>query len=97
MDGTAKNIQTISLLMGRLFIHLNAARIDGFEIESTYFIPRVWAECRIWPRANSSLTWPHRPLLDDAGLSMVGNALDTIISEHKAVGKMVWLDSPLGS
>jgi hypothetical protein len=97
LDGTARNIQTISLLMGRLFIHLNAARIDRFEIESTYFITRVWNECRIWPDANCSLVRPHRPLLDDAGLSMVGNTLDSIVRGHKAAGKMLWLDDLPGT
>lgn len=92
VDGTARNVQTISLLMGRLFIHLNAARLDAFEIESSYFITRVWDECRIWPAANASLRGPHRPLLDDTGLSMVGNSLDTIIKGHKAAGKAFWLD-----
>jgi hypothetical protein len=92
LDGTARNIQTISVLMGRLFIHLNAARVDGFEIESALHITRVWDECRIWPRPNSSLTWPHRPLLDDNGLSMVGNALDIIMSS----GKVKWTETPPG-
>ena len=75
LDGNARNIQTISLLMGRLFIHLNAARIDDFEIEGVYFISRVWAECRIWPNSNSSLTWPHRPKCSsvDAPTNASGN------------------------
>lgn len=97
LDGTTRNIQTITILMGRLFIHLNAARVDGFEIESTNFISRVWDECRIWPSPNSSLVWPHRPLLDDAGLSMVSNTLETIFSVGKATGKITWLDSLPGS
>ena len=74
LDATERNIQTISLLMGRLFIHLNAARVDGFDIESRYFVTKVWDECRIWPDPNCSLSWPSRPLLDNSGLSMVSTA-----------------------
>lgn len=93
LDGTERNIQTISILMGRLFVHLNAARIDGFEIESIYWISRVWNECRIWPNANAALTWPHRPLIDNDGLSMIGNTLETIIQGHRTFGKLDWLDN----
>lgn len=92
LDGTSRNIQTITILMGRLFIHLNAARVDGFEIESRYLIPRVWNECRIWPNPNAASTWPHRPLLDDSGLSMVANTLDTLTESHKAAGKAFWIE-----
>lgn len=82
--------------MGRLFIHLNAARVDGFEIERTYVISRVWNECRLWPTPNTALTWPHRPLLDNSGLFMVGNTLGTILEGHKASGKLIWLDDAPG-
>ena len=88
LDGTERNIQTISILMGRLFLHLNAARVDGFEIEGVYFISRVWAECRIWPNASSSLVWPHRPLVGNDGLSMIANTLQTIFSDEK----IRWVD-----
>lgn len=93
LNDTDRNIQTITLLMGRLFIHLNAARVDGFEIEKVFWISRVWDECRIWPNANCSPAWPHRPLLSDAGLAMIANTLDTILTS----GKVTWLDKSLGS
>lgn len=89
LDNTERNIQTITLLMGRLFIHLNAASVDGFEIEGAYWISRIWDECRIWPNPNCSFVWPHRPLLSDDGLAMVGNTLDTLLKSRKTV----WLDA----
>ena len=92
LDGTDKNAQTISLLIGKLFIHLNSVRLNGLDIESRYFISRVWDECRIWPDPNCSLSWPHRPLLDDKGLFKVGNALETLVSAHMGAGKAVWID-----
>ena len=79
-----RNVQTISLVIGKLFIHLNAARIDGFELEEAYFVSRVWDECRIWPDANSLLTWPHRPLLDDAGLQTMSMGIDQIQRSKRA-------------
>ncbi len=84
LDGMDRNIQTISLIVGKLFIHLNAARIDGFNFEETYFVSRVWDECRIWPDPNSSHRWPHRPSLDDAGLSTMSAGIDQITRSEKA-------------
>lgn len=92
LDGTSRNIQTISLIMGRLFVHLNAARIDNFTIEKVYFISRIWNECRIWPDANSTLYWPHRPAPDNEGLFKISNALAAIGESPK----VFWIDNPAG-
>ena len=86
--GTAKNIQTTTILMGKLFIHLNAARVDNFEIERAYIVARVWDECRVWPIVPATRKWPHRPLLDDAGLSMIAHTLETLFSASNTI----WLD-----
>jgi len=83
LNGMDRNIQTISLVIGKIFVHLNAARVDGFDLESTYFVSRVWDECRIWPDPNSSCSWPHRPLLDNAGLSIMSAGLEQIIQSAK--------------
>jgi hypothetical protein len=85
-----RNIQTISLVMGRLFIHLNAARVDGFDIESVYIVTRVWDECRIWPDPNSSLIWPHRPALDNAGLFTMSDGIEQIQKSKKTT----WIKWP---
>jgi hypothetical protein len=98
LNGTERNIQTISILMGRLFVHLNAARVDGFEIEKTYDVSRVWNECRIWPSANTAFAWPHRPLLNDDGLFIIGNTLETIFQGQKDFGRLTWLgEVPTGT
>ncbi len=83
LNGMYRNIQTISLIIGKLFIHLNAARVDGFDFESTYFVSRVWDECRIWPDPNSSHSWPHRPLLDNSGLSTMSSGIELISKDKK--------------
>lgn len=90
LDEADRNIQTISLIIGRLFLHLNASRVRGFEIETGIFVSRVWNENRIWPRPNSSLVWPHRPLLDNEGLSLIGNVLEDITRSAKAR----WIEKP---
>lgn len=83
LDGMDRNIQTISLVVGKLFIHLNAARVEGFDIEGAYFVSRVWDECRIWPNPNSSHSWPHRPLLDNAGLGVMSAGIEEICKSDK--------------
>jgi hypothetical protein len=88
LNGTTKNIQTTTIILGRIFVHLNAARVDGFKIEDAYFVSRVWDECRIWPNSPKARRWPHRPLLDDDGLSMIARSLDTIFSRDNTT----WLD-----
>ncbi len=93
LEGTAKNIQTTTILLGRLFIHLNAARVDDFEIEQAYLISRVWAECQIWPAIPARRKWPHRPLLNDRGLSMVARSLETILVSDKCN----WIDESVKS
>lgn len=83
LDGMDRNIQTISIIMGRLFFHLNAARINNFSIEENFVIPRIWNECRIWPNPNSKIIWPHRPFLDESGLSLMGDSLNEFIKSSK--------------
>lgn len=88
LDGTGRNVQTTTILLGRLFIHLNAARIDNFEIEQVYFVSRVWRECQIWPTPILRRKWPHRPLLDDSGLSMIARSLEEIAASKN----VKWVD-----
>jgi hypothetical protein len=86
--GTPKNVQTISFFLGRILVHLNAARIDNYSIESRYLLPQIWNECRIWPFQRPRMTWPRRPLLDDNGVTVVASALAEII----AAADITWLD-----
>lgn len=90
LDGTNRNIQTISIILGRIFIHINAARIDGFSIEDNYFVTRIWDECRIWPDPNCALSWPHRPAPDNEGLFAISNALQAISSSPN----VKWSEGP---
>ena len=89
LDGTYRNIETITVIMGRLFLHLNAARVDNFEIETSYKVSRVWAENRIWPDPNSAPNWPRRPVLSDTGLRVIAGALEAI----QGCPKVKWIDA----
>ena len=82
LDGTDRNIQTISLIVWRLFLHLNAARSSEIQIEDSVIIPAVWSRCRIWPNPNVGLSWPRRPLLDNQGLGLLSHVLDDIIETN---------------
>jgi hypothetical protein len=86
--GTPKNIQTISFFLGRIFVHLNAARIDDYSIESRYLLPEIWGQCRIWPFQHLRLRWPRRPLLDAAGIATVSSALQRIVE----ASEIIWHD-----
>jgi hypothetical protein len=68
--------------MGRLFLHLNAARSSEIQIEESIYITRVWDECRIWPNPNAALAWPHRPLLSNEGLADLSHVLDDIVDAN---------------
>ena len=89
--GTTKNIETTTMLVGRIFIHLNAARLENFEIEHAFSVSRVWDECRIWPTPPIARKWPHRPLLSDDGLFTIAGALDAIRSSPKTT----WVNDDL--
>lgn len=86
--GTPKNVQTVSFFLGRIMVHLNAARIDDYSIESRYLIPAVWDECRIWPFQRLRMVWPRRPLLDERGVMTLASALLRIME----ASDIVWLD-----
>ena len=88
--GAAKNIQTISFMLGRVFVHLNAARINDYSIESRYLGPSFWAESRIWPLQHHDMVWPRRPLLDQHGIGSISGALEAII----AASTLTWGDLP---
>jgi hypothetical protein len=80
--GTPKNVQTISFLLGRILVHLNASRIENYTIESRYrTVPiNVWDCCRIWPFQHHEMVWPRRPLLDLGGIESVSGALEIALS-----------------
>jgi hypothetical protein len=80
--GTGQNIQTISFTLGRVFVHLNAARVKNYSIESRFMTEpyNVWDHCRIWPLMHHEMIWPRRPMLDRNSIDAVSRALEIIIA-----------------
>lgn len=87
--GSPNNVQTITFVLGRVFVHLNAARVNGYTIESRHIIQPFHGQCRIWPFQHYEMVWPRRPLIDQSGMSLVANTLDTI----KDAANITWTDS----
>lgn len=88
--GARKTIQTITFLLGRIVVHLNAARIKNYTIESRYRTTpiNVWDHCRLWPIQHHEAVWPRRPILDATSVVSISNALATIVS----AGDITWGD-----
>ncbi len=86
--GRPKNVQSISFLLGRILVHLNASRIENYTIESRYrtFPINVWETCRLWPFVGNNMVWPRRPLLDRGGVSSVSSALEIALSGPRSRG-----------
>lgn len=83
LDGATQNIQTISFLVGKVLFHLNAARIENFELEKRAIIVPVWGKCRIWPLQTVPMIWPRRPALDKDGIESVSSVLKRYIGVSK--------------
>jgi hypothetical protein len=86
--GSTNNVETISFVLGRVFVHLNAARVNDYSIESKHLIPAFHGNCRIWPFQHNEMVWPRRPLVDQRGLSLIANTLETI----KESATVIWGD-----
>ena len=68
------NIQTITLILGRVLIYLVAARIDDFELENCILIPALY-QSRIWPQLHYEMVWPRNPIFDVAAINKISGAL----------------------
>lgn len=79
LNGAAANIQTISFVLGRVFVHLNAARIHDFSLESRVIIPAFYANCRLWPLTHHEMVWPRRPLFSRESMAYVAATLTTYV------------------
>jgi hypothetical protein len=79
--GARKTIQTITFVLGRVLVHLNAARIKDYTIESRFRTQpvNVWDQCRLWPIKDGAGRWPRQPTLNAEGVRTVSTALAHII------------------
>lgn len=77
LDGLQRNTQTVSFIIGPLFIFVVAARVDNFELVQAFNLETM--QC-IWPKENNELNWPLVKKLNQAEMSNVAYALDDFIS-----------------
>lgn len=89
------NIQTITFMLGRVFIHLNAARIENFDLESRVDVTfksklaagSFWDAACIWPGSASATIWPRRPLVDSEGIRVISE----VLVSYSSASKVTWL------
>ena len=83
LDGVPNNIQSITFYMGRVFVHVNAARVAGFEIERFVIAPTLYENFRIWPLKHYEIVWPKEPRFTVEGVSQITFAQENLINAHK--------------
>lgn len=87
LNGMRRNVQQISFLAGRMFAHVNAARIDGFDIEDRVKVVFVHDFMRLWPMQRFDFNFPEGLLLGDAELRQLSNSWAALRdSPHMAWG-----------
>ena len=87
LNGMRRNVQQVSFLAGRMFSHVNAARIDGFDIEDRVKIPFVHDYMRLWPMQRFTFNFPEGMLIGDGELQAMSNSWQALRqSPHMAWG-----------
>jgi hypothetical protein len=61
LGDVANNVQTLTFYLGRVFVHVTAARVDNFWIEDIASIPLLYETAQIWPPKDVEMTWPREP------------------------------------
>jgi len=89
LDGRTKNTQQISVILGSIMLHVNAARVDNFRIEDRLSMPAVEA-LRIWPLNRAPLTWPSPPVLTCEQMGEIAYSMERIA----VLPEVRWADLP---
>lgn len=87
LDGMTRNIQRISFLLGKTFVYVNAARVDGFDFEDRILIPSVHNRLRLWPLQSEQFILPTSPLFSKAQLVQLDGTWERFMSHPK----VLWL------
>jgi hypothetical protein len=83
--GADCNVQTQSFMLGKIMIHVNAARVANFDLESRYALIPFHEQCRIWPLQRIETVFPHRPLLNQEGMAKIANCLPYLTAHQTKV------------
>lgn len=70
--------------MGRVFVHIVAARIDDFYLESRVKVPGLHDQCRIWPPQLTDPVWPRPPVFTADNVDAIGDSLETFFGASNA-------------
>jgi len=85
LDGMSRNVQQATFLVGKAFVHINAARVDGFDIEDRFSMPLVQKHMRIWPPSHDRRKWPGGAILNPDQIRVLSNSWQTIAQSKRAV------------
>ena len=91
LEGMAKNIHAMTMIIGRAVLHVTAARIADFQMEEKVLALGFHDRCRIWPSPLGTISFPARPNLDMKGIMLVATGLQ----RYFAVSKKTWTETPL--
>lgn len=78
-----KNVQVVSFLMGEVFIHATAARVDDFDLDNV-IRQREWG-IHLFPEKLGELlvAWPTQRALSKRDLGLLANMLETLDAQPR--------------
>lgn len=85
LGGVANNVQTLIIIIGRVFAVIHAARVDNFSIEQGLAIPKLYTTSRIWPPDHHELVWPREPIFTFAQIDEIALGLNKLIAAQKTI------------
>lgn len=77
LDGLNRNMQTVSFLIGPMFIFITAARVYDFNLESKLNFDQL---CCIYPNKSEEVSWNTIKELDKSEMESIVWALDRLTS-----------------
>lgn len=84
LEGMRRNVQQVSFLIGKAFVHVNAARVQDFAIEDRFKFPIVHQHMRFWPPTGNRRKWPGEAALTFDQLRVLSNSWE-IVTRSKGV------------
>jgi hypothetical protein len=88
LEGTDKNVQSVTLVVGEAVFQVVATRLHAFEVEEKAQCLGFHNRCRIWPKPPAEFACPPRPRLDEQQIDFVANFLHRFYQAPN----MVWMD-----
>jgi hypothetical protein len=77
------NVQTLTFFLGRVFVHVTAARVDNFWIEDIASIPLLYDTAQIWPPKDMEMTWPREPAFTLRQVDNIGGIMMAALKVQK--------------